>query len=94
MQIRVGLHIGPGVGGVIGLKKFIYDVWGDTVNTASRMESLGLPGSIQVTAATADRLKKRYAFERRGMVDVKGKGEIDMYFVTGALRQSTNGINA
>jgi class 3 adenylate cyclase len=87
MQIRVGLHIGPGVGGVIGLKKFIYDVWGDTVNTASRMESLGLPGSIQVTAATADRLRNRYAFERRGMVDVKGKGEIETYLLKGRAKR-------
>lgn len=81
MQIRAGLHIGPGVGGVIGLKKFIYDIWGDTVNTASRMESLGVPGCIQVTAETADRLRDRYAFERRGMVDVKGKGEIETFLL-------------
>jgi class 3 adenylate cyclase len=83
MQIRVGLHVGPGVGGVIGLKKFIYDIWGDTVNTASRMESLGLAGCIQVTAGTADRLRDRYAFERRGMVDVKGKGEIETFLLKG-----------
>jgi class 3 adenylate cyclase len=83
MQIRVGLHVGPGVGGVIGLKKFIYDVWGDTVNTASRMESLGRPGRIQVTVETAERLKEQFAFERRGLVEVKGKGSVETYFLAG-----------
>jgi class 3 adenylate cyclase len=81
MQIRVGMHVGPGIGGVIGLKKFIYDVWGDTVNTASRMESHGVPGRVQVTAGTADRLRDRYRFERRGMVDVKGKGPVETWFL-------------
>jgi class 3 adenylate cyclase len=81
MQIRVGMHIGPGVGGVIGIKKFIYDVWGDTVNTASRMESHSVPGRIQVTSDTAERLKDRYVLERRGMVDVKGKGEVETWFL-------------
>jgi len=82
MEIRVGLHIGPGIGGVIGLKKFIYDVWGDTVNTASRLESHGQPGCIQVTEATAARLKDGYVFERRGMVSIKGKGDMETYFLT------------
>lgn len=81
MQIRVGMHVGPGIGGVIGIKKFIYDVWGDTVNTASRMESHGMPGRIQVTADTAERLKDHYVFERRGLVDVKGKGPIEACFL-------------
>jgi len=81
MQIRVGMHVGPGIGGVIGLKKFIYDVWGDTVNTASRMESFGRAGCVQVTAETAERLKDRHVLERRGLVDVKGKGEVETYFL-------------
>jgi class 3 adenylate cyclase len=81
MQIRVGLHIGPGIGGVIGLKKFIYDVWGDTVNTASRMESHGEPGRIQVTAETARRLEHGYRLERRGVVEVKGKGQVETFFL-------------
>jgi len=83
MKIRVGMHIGPGIGGVIGLKKFIYDVWGDTVNTASRMESHGVPGCIQVTLDTAARLRDRYVVERRGPVEVKGKGLVDTYFLIG-----------
>jgi class 3 adenylate cyclase len=85
MEIRVGLHVGPGIGGVIGLKKFIYDVWGDTVNTASRMESHGVPNRIQVTADTAACLGNAYRFERRGMVDVKGKGLVETYFLVGRV---------
>jgi len=81
MEIRVGLHVGPGIGGVIGLKKFIYDVWGDTVNTASRMESHGVPGRIQVTAATAERLRAGYHFEPRGRIEVKGKGSVETCFL-------------
>ena len=83
LQMRVGLHVGPAVAGVIGLKKFIYDVWGDTVNTASRMESTGMPGRIQVTQATYDRLKDEFEFESRGLVAVKGKGEIETWFLGG-----------
>jgi len=83
MQIRLGLHIGPGIGGVIGLKKFIYDVWGDTVNTASRLESHGEPGRVQVTAETARRLEHAYRLERRGSVELKGKGPTETYFLLG-----------
>jgi class 3 adenylate cyclase len=83
LQIRVGLQVGPAVAGIIGLKKFIYDIWGDTVNTASRLESHGVPGKIQITAGTADRLASGYAFEPRGIVEIKGKGSVEACFLVG-----------
>ena len=81
LQIRVGLQVGPAVAGIIGLKKFIYDIWGDTVNTASRLESHGVPGKIQITAGTADRLASDFAFEPRGTVEIKGKGSVEACFL-------------
>jgi adenylate cyclase len=71
------------VAGVIGSKRTIYDVWGDTVNLASRMESLSEPGRIQVTAPVHDGLAGRYAFEPRGKIEVKGKGLLPTWFLTG-----------
>jgi PAS domain S-box-containing protein len=84
IQIRIGINTGAVVAGVIGTKKFIYDLWGDAVNIASRMESSGQPGRIQVTAATCDRLKDKYRFEKRGAIQVKGKGEMETYWLLGS----------
>jgi class 3 adenylate cyclase len=85
IRFRVGIHSGPVVAGVIGEKKFIYDIWGDTVNVASRMESTGIPGRIQVTGAVEARLRDRFAFESRGIVDIKGKGPMSTWFLMGEL---------
>jgi len=85
IEFRIGIHCGPVVAGVIGTRKFIYDVWGDTVNVASRMESTGVPGRIQVTAAVEERLRDAFQFEPRGMTDVRGKGPMATYFLTGLL---------
>ena len=82
-QLRIGINIGPVVAGVIGLNKFIYDLWGDTVNTASRMEANGIPGEIQVTATTYERLKGQFFFAERGRIPIKGKGEMITYFLRG-----------
>ncbi len=80
-SMRIGINTGPVVAGVIGIKKFIYDLWGDTVNIASRMESQGMPGQIQVTEATYRRLQNTYRFEERGIIPIKGKGNMRTYWL-------------
>jgi adenylate cyclase len=86
LEVRIGIDTGPVVAGVIGRAKFIYDLWGDTVNTASRMESHALPGTIQVTERAYERLRHRYELRERGMIEVKGKGPMPCYLLTGPLR--------
>ena len=83
ITFRIGVHCGAVVAGVIGTKKFIYDVWGDTVNMASRMESLGVPGRVQVTGAMAERLRGSFELEERGPIEVKGKGPTPTWFLVG-----------
>jgi len=83
IAFRIGIHCGPVVAGVIGTKKFIYDIWGDTVNLASRMESLGVPGRVQVTHAVRERLGGAFDCEARGLIDVKGKGPTPTWFLIG-----------
>lgn len=84
-NVRIGIHTGPAVAGVIGTRKFAYDVWGDTVNTASRMESHGIPGEIQVSEDTYKLLKDKFAFEERGAVEIKGKGRMHTYLLKGMV---------
>jgi class 3 adenylate cyclase len=82
LSIRIGINTGPVIAGIIGRKKFIYDLWGDTVNIASRMESHGIPGCIQVTEETYKRLRGKFLFEERRSVKVKGKGWMNCYLLT------------
>jgi len=81
LRLRIGLHSGPLVAGVIGRRKFAYDVWGDTVNVASRMESHGVPGRVQVSAATAELIGGALRVEPRGTIEVKGKGPMAVFLV-------------
>jgi adenylate cyclase len=81
LGLRIGLHAGSVIAGVIGIRKFIYDVWGDTVNTASRLESQGAPARTHVSETVFERLQGRFAFESRGTIDLKGRGPMNTYFL-------------
>ncbi|MCP4318891.1 MAG: adenylate/guanylate cyclase domain-containing protein [Hyphomicrobiales bacterium] len=83
VSVRIGIHTRPAVAGVIGTRKFFYDVWGDTVSTASRLESHGISGRIQVSEETYQVLSDDFTFEKRGNVHIKGKGDVMIYFLTG-----------
>ena len=83
LELRVGINSGPVVAGVIGRKRFLYDLWGDAVNTASRMESHGTSGRIQITRATKELLEDEFVCEPRGTIPVKGKGEVETWYLVG-----------
>lgn len=83
LSFRIGINCGPAVAGIVGREKFHYDLWGDTVNIASRMESHGLPDQIQVTEAVYELVKSEFKFERRGLIEIKGKGPMLTYLLVG-----------
>jgi class 3 adenylate cyclase len=80
-DIRIGVHVGPLVAGVVGKKKYAYDIWGSTVNIASRMESSGVPGRVNISAATYEIVKNKYACMYRGKINAKNVGDVDMYLI-------------
>jgi class 3 adenylate cyclase len=94
VSIRIGIHTGPAVAGVIGIKKFAYDVWGDTVNTASRMESSGMPGRIQLSEYAASQLENDFVIEERGLVELKGKCQMKTYWLIGERKKEQSSATA
>jgi guanylate cyclase len=84
LTLRIGINSGPVVAGVIGTKRFLYDLWGDAVNIASRMETNGTPGEIQITRATYELLKDEFVCTLRGTIEVKGKGPMETWYLVGS----------
>ena len=87
-EIRIGIHTGPVIAGVVGSRKFAYDIWGDTVNIASQMEQHGEVGRINISASTYSLIRDRYECASRGKIEVKSKRGIEMYFVGDELKAS------
>ena len=92
INFRIGINSGPVIAGVIGRKKFIYDLWGDAVNTASRMESHGTPGKIQMTESTYELIKDEFICEERGTAMIKGKGEMRLWYLLRERDSPSEGI--
>lgn len=94
LDVQIGINIGPCVAGIIGTKKINFDMWGDTINTASRMQSHGLPGQVQITEAVAIKLKEHFLIQERGKINIKGKGMMTTYLLTGQKSPLQTGITA
>jgi adenylate cyclase len=89
LELRIGINSGPVVAGVIGRKRFLYDLWGDAVNMASRMETSSTPGEIQVTRDTYELLRDDFELESRGTVAIKGKGDVETWYLVGPREASS-----